>query len=129
MKKYLRHREDGEIMNYSDRLATHPKMEVVTEQEAYPERFVGQPLAARLLVVRATVDTPPTTAAMAVPDEVITPPAETTVTPELMADGARGFGRQVGIVSEGSGAIVVGTPPKAQESSALPAGLAGLENI
>jgi len=127
MTKYLKNTEDGEIMHYSERLARHPKMKLVTEREAFPERFADKPVAERILVVRATVDKAPVAEALAVPEAVVTPPAETTVTPELMADGARGFGRNVGITTEAGKSV---EPPKPKEdSNALPAGLAGLENV
>jgi hypothetical protein len=39
MRKYLRHREDGFIYDWNPTLAKHPKLEEVTELQAYPERF------------------------------------------------------------------------------------------
>lgn len=39
-QRYLRQREDGFIYEWNEIMAEHPKMEEVTEQEAYPERFV-----------------------------------------------------------------------------------------
>lgn len=37
-KKYLRVKKDGFIFEYDEELAKHDLCEVVTEQEAYPER-------------------------------------------------------------------------------------------
>ena len=38
--KYLRHIEHGEIYDWNEQLSGHPKLEEVTEKQAYPERFV-----------------------------------------------------------------------------------------
>ena len=38
--QYLRQREDGFIYEWNEIMAAHPKMEEVSEMEAYPERFV-----------------------------------------------------------------------------------------
>ena len=39
-KQYIRVKKDGFIYDYSERLAVHPECEVISEQEAYPERFI-----------------------------------------------------------------------------------------
>lgn len=41
-KLYLRNREHGEIMDYVEQLRDHPKLEIVTEEVAYPERFTPE---------------------------------------------------------------------------------------
>lgn len=38
--RYLRNKVDGFIYEWNDILAKHPKCEEVTEEEAFPERFV-----------------------------------------------------------------------------------------
>lgn len=45
--KYIRVKADGFIYEYNDRLAVHPSCEVITEQEAYPERFIPPRIAKR----------------------------------------------------------------------------------
>ena len=39
MEKFFRHRKNGTIYPYSERLANNVDVELVTEQQAYPERF------------------------------------------------------------------------------------------
>jgi len=39
-KLYIRVRKDGFIYDYNERMAVHPSCEVITEQEAFPERFI-----------------------------------------------------------------------------------------
>ena len=38
--RWLRHVDDGQIFHHTDNLTKHPKMEEVTEKEAFPERFL-----------------------------------------------------------------------------------------
>jgi len=38
--RWLKHVDDGQIFQHTDNLAKHPKMEEVTEEEAFPERFL-----------------------------------------------------------------------------------------
>ena len=38
--RWLKHVDDGQIFQHTDNLAKHPKMEEVTEKEAFPERFL-----------------------------------------------------------------------------------------
>jgi hypothetical protein len=38
--RWLRHVDDGQIFHYTDTLAKNPKVEEVTEKEAFPERFM-----------------------------------------------------------------------------------------
>lgn len=47
-KQYIRVRNDGFIYDYSERLAVHPDCEVISEQEAFPERFVTPEVAVRI---------------------------------------------------------------------------------
>jgi hypothetical protein len=40
---FIRVRKDGFIYPYNDIMAKNPDCEVITEEEAYPERFVERP--------------------------------------------------------------------------------------
>ena len=40
MARYLRNKRDGFIYDYTDLLAENPMVEEVTEEEAFPEKFV-----------------------------------------------------------------------------------------
>lgn len=42
MERWLRHRQDGTIYGWDPILAQNPRVEEVTEQEAFPERFITQ---------------------------------------------------------------------------------------
>lgn len=44
---YLRHKKDGFIYGWNEVLAKHPLCEEVTEEEAYPERFINKKVAAK----------------------------------------------------------------------------------
>lgn len=43
MTLYIRVRKDGFLYPYNDIMAANPGCEVITEEEAYPERFVDNP--------------------------------------------------------------------------------------
>lgn len=47
-KLYIRVKSDGFIYDYNERMAVHPACEVVTEQEAYPERFITEEVAEKI---------------------------------------------------------------------------------
>lgn len=40
MERWLRHRQHGTIYGWDPILAANPKVEEVTEQEAFPEKFI-----------------------------------------------------------------------------------------
>lgn len=42
MARYLRHKFDGTIYHWGEILAANPKCEEVTEEEAFPERFLPE---------------------------------------------------------------------------------------
>ena len=78
---YIKVKRDGFILPYSDILAANPGCDVVSEEVAFPERFV--PEFAKKPVRRKRVDL--TTGDV---------PAEPETTPpELAADAARGLPR------------------------------------
>lgn len=79
MTKYLRSKVNGIILDWNERLANNPNMEVLTEQEAYPERFAPVDLSKRKSTIDLTVDAA----------AVIPPPV---VAPELLAEASRPFG-------------------------------------
>ena len=39
-ERWLRHKRDGDISRWNEILAENPNMEEVTEEEAFPEKFV-----------------------------------------------------------------------------------------
>lgn len=47
-KLYIRVRKDGFIYDYSERLAVHPECEVISEAEAFPERFITPEVQAKI---------------------------------------------------------------------------------
>lgn len=53
-KQYIRVRSDGFIYEYSERLAVHPECEVISEQEAYPERFITPAVEEKIAVLVST---------------------------------------------------------------------------
>lgn len=79
MTKYLRAKTNGIVSDWNDRLAANPDWEVVTEREAFPERFAPVELAKRETQVQ-----------LAVPEEVLAPP---TVAVELTSQKGQTFGK------------------------------------
>jgi len=45
MDKWLKHRVDGYIFPWTESLSKHPQLVEVTEEEAFPEKFVPKKLA------------------------------------------------------------------------------------
>lgn len=84
-KMYIRVKKDGFIYDYSDILARNPECEVVSEEVAYPERFVNPNAVEEVKAARtrrkAALDL--TTA------DIPEPPVYTP--PELAADASRGL--------------------------------------
>lgn len=95
MTLYLRHKEHGEILDYVELLAEHPKLEVISEEQAYPERFVNKELAAAA-VLRRGKRTPLSLETEEIPESPVYDAG-----PEVGAEAARGFGR-------GTGGLTVG---------------------
>lgn len=67
--KYLRSKVNGMVFEYTERLAANPNVEVVTEREAFPERFTSAEVLKREPTIKLDV-----------PAEVV---AEPEVAPEL----------------------------------------------
>jgi len=44
MTKWLKHREDGYIFPWTPDLSKHPQLVEVTEEEAFPEKFIPKKL-------------------------------------------------------------------------------------
>jgi hypothetical protein len=78
--RYLRNKVDGFIYEWNEILSRHPKCEEVTEEEAYPERFITPAVEK---VMRRTKQIKFST------DDIPEEPVYTS--PELSADASRGL--------------------------------------
>lgn len=78
-QQFIRVKKDGFIYEYSPILAQNPECEVISEEEAYPERFV--PVEAKVRKRKVALD-------LATADIPEAPPY---TSPELAADAARGL--------------------------------------
>ena len=52
-ERWLRHTEDGFIYGWTEDLAKHPKLREVSEEEAFPEKFVPAETVTRITKGRA----------------------------------------------------------------------------
>jgi len=78
MTKYLRNKKDGFIYEWHPVLAKHPRCEEVTEEEAYPERFMTSAVEkAKKRTKKLVLET----------DDIPEEPVYTS--PELSADASR----------------------------------------
>ncbi len=59
MKTYLRHKSKGTIYNYNVFMAENPNIEVVTEEQAFPENFEPKVAKGRKPKVSLTTDNIP----------------------------------------------------------------------
>ncbi len=77
MAQYLRHKAKGTIYSWNTEIAKNPNVEAVTEEEAFPERFIPPEIKDRKskLVIKPVVIEEP-------------PPIEF---PEINADASRGL--------------------------------------
>lgn len=50
--RYLRNRKDGTIYEWHEILARNPLCEEVTEEQAFPERFIKQGVAEKVALTR-----------------------------------------------------------------------------
>lgn len=79
--RYLRNKVDGFIYEWNEILSRHPKCEEITEEEAYPERFVPSSVVARAKRRAKPLDLST--------DDIPEPPVYTS--PELSRDASRGL--------------------------------------
>jgi len=82
MVRYLKSRKDGWIFEWDEILAKNPSCYEVTEEEAYPERFIPQ----EMLQIATTKRKGRKAIDLSVPEEETQP-----TPPELAADAARGW--------------------------------------
>jgi hypothetical protein len=77
MTQFLRHKTKGTIYSWNTQIAKNPDVEAITEEEAFPERFISKEVKARkpkVLIDQVVVEEPP--------------PIEF---PEINADATRGL--------------------------------------
>jgi len=84
-KMYIRVKKDGFIYDYNDILARNPACEVITEEQAYPERFM--PEAAKKKATRKSKKVAPVIDMST--DDIPEPPEYTL--PELAEEASRGL--------------------------------------
>lgn len=82
-RRYMRHRIDGTIYEWSEFLATNPLVVEVSEEQAFPEKFVKPEMVEKVQQSRAKRKTKLDLATDVVPTE----PAISN--PELEADASR----------------------------------------
>jgi hypothetical protein len=85
MARWLRHKIDGTIYGWDQILAKHPKLEEVSEEVAFPERFETPEVRKRIARVKSSKKKLLTLAG----DDMETEP--TYNNPELDADASRGL--------------------------------------
>ena len=87
-KMYIRVKKDGFIYPYNDLMAKNPECEVVTEQEAFPEKFIDAQVAEQIEKL-----TKPKRGAKKAALDLTTDISEEPVytNPELASEAARGW--------------------------------------
>jgi hypothetical protein len=83
-KMYIRVKADGFIYEFNDYLARNPSCEVITEQQAYPEREITEAVAERIKKTRAGKK-PALDLTTDIPDEPV------YTNPDLSADASQGL--------------------------------------
>ena len=89
-KMYIRVKKDGFLYDYNEILAKNPACEVVTEQEAFPERFVPAHVADRV----GTPENPKRATKRKAALDLTTadiPEAPPYTSPELAAEASKGL--------------------------------------
>ena len=89
-KMYIRVKKDGFLYDYNEILAKNPACEVITEQEAFPERFVPAHVADRV----ETPETPKRATKRKATLDLTTadiPEAPPYTSPELAAEASKGL--------------------------------------
>ena len=89
-KMYIRVKKDGFLYDFNEILAKNPGCEVITEQEAFPERFVPEHVADRVEPPVAPKRTVKRKAALDLSTADI-PEAPPYTSPELAEDATRGM--------------------------------------
>jgi hypothetical protein len=89
-KLYIRVKKDGFIYDYNEQLATHPSCEVISEEVAYPERFIPEHAVARVAELQKPKLTRKKKGALDLSTDDI-PEAPAYTSPELAAEAARGM--------------------------------------
>ena len=82
--RWLRHVDDGQIFHHSDILAGNPKVEEVTEEEAFPERFLTEKQKIRKSELDLSTD----------PKKVAKAKPTKKTKDALAADASRGIGKK-----------------------------------
>lgn len=61
MAQYLRHKTKGTIYSWNTQIAKNPDVEAITEEEAFPERFIPKEIKARKpkLKIDVPIEEPP----------------------------------------------------------------------
>ena len=84
--RWLKHTADGYIFGWAESLALHPELVEVSEEEAFPERFLAAEQVERVKSTRAARGTPPLDLST---DDI--PDGPMYNSPELEADASRGL--------------------------------------
>jgi hypothetical protein len=87
--RYLKSRKDGWIFEWDPILARNPLLFEVTEQEAYPERFIPVAAVEAVAAKRARVGRPPRIPVSLATADIPEPPAP--VNEALNAEASRGL--------------------------------------
>ena len=88
-KLYIRVRKDGFVYEYNERLAVHPECEVITEKEAYPERFITPEVEAKIEELTKPKRVRKARKGLDLSTDIPDEPVYTD--PELAAEAARGW--------------------------------------
>lgn len=92
MKYFLFNPKNNDIYDYDERLARNPVWVKITEEQAYPERFLKPEVVEKVAEEAKKRGRPRLALETDLPAEAPTTP------PELAADAARGFGKPRGTV-------------------------------
>jgi len=88
--QFIRVKRDGFIYEYSELMARNPECEVISEELAYPERFIPQHvMQAPVESAKGAKRAPRKAALVLTTDDIPEPPVYTA--PELAAEASRGL--------------------------------------
>ena len=91
-KLYIRVRKDGFVYDFNEQLAKNSTCEVITEKEAFPERFITPEIEAKIAVIVGTAKPKrgrKPRKPLNVATDILDDPVYTD--PELAAEAARGL--------------------------------------